>query len=143
MVKLKTVATTCTCMNIRKASRALTQLYDEALQPSGLLVTQFTVLVALAIKKSATMTDLAKDLGMDRTTLTRNLKPLETQGLVQITPGQDRRTRLIEMTAAGHGALNEALPLWEQVQAQVMAQLGEQWETLLAGLLKSAQLNQQ
>lgn len=141
MVQLNTVATTCACMNIRRASRVITQLYDEALQPSGLLVGQFTVLVVLALRGSATITGLAQDLVMDRTTLTRNLKPLEKRGLIQVVPGQDRRTRVIGLTEAGQAALNQALPLWDKIQSQVVEQLGsEQWQQLLGGLSHAASL---
>ena len=141
MTQLNTVAATCFCMNIRKASRVITQLYDEALKPSGLLVSQFTVLVALASVGSITMTQLAEALVMDRTTLTRNLKPLEREGLVRIESGQDQRTRVLSLTNAGQTALEKALPLWQEVQIQVVERLGqEQWKLLLTGLLNTVSL---
>ncbi len=139
--QLRTAATSCTCMNVRKASRVITQLYDEALQPSGLLVSQFNLLVALASAGSMTMTRLAEVLVMDRTTLTRNLKPLERGGLVQIQPGEDQRTRVVNLTEAGCAALAKALPLWEKVQVSVVEELGqEQWSLLLQGLSKLVSL---
>jgi len=113
----------------------VTQLYDKILLPSGLFATQFTLLVAIAIASSATITRLSQELVMDRTTLTRNLKPLEKQGLIGIEPGQDQRTRIITLTAKGREALVKALPLWEQAQAQVIAGLGQnRWSTLLLDL---------
>lgn len=134
-VKLGIVANTCTCFNLRKASRAITQLFDEKLQPSGLLITQFTILVAVSVAGSGTMNDLADGLGMDRTTLTRNLKPLEKQGLITIVPGSDQRVRLVSLTDRGRAALVKALPLWESAQACVIEGLGEsRWKVLLAGL---------
>lgn len=141
MTQLNTVAATCACVNIRKASRVVTQLYDEALQPSGLLANQFTLLVALSLVDSATMTRLAQDLVMDRTTLTRNVKPLEKQGLISITPGEDQRTRMLSLTDAGRTTLAKALPLWEQVQTRVVGELGqERWQLLLAGLSDTVSL---
>lgn len=134
-VKLGIVANTCACFNLRKASRTVTQLYDEILQPSGLLATQFTLLVAIALAGSVTITRLAEELVMDRTTLTRNLKPLERQGLLEIAPGQDQRTRVVTLTASGHEALALAIPLWEQAQASVVEGLGQKrWSTLLSNL---------
>lgn len=134
-VKLGIVANTCACFNLRKASRTVTQLYDEILQPSGLLATQFTLLVAIAIAGSVTITRLAEKLVMDRTTLTRNLKPLERQGLIEIAPGQDQRTRVVTLTASGREALAKAIPLWEQAQASVVEGLGQnRWSTLLSNL---------
>lgn len=135
MVKLGIVANTCACFNLRKASRTVTQLYDEILQPSGLLATQFTLLVAIAISCSATITRLSEELVMDRTTLTRNLKPLERQELIEIAPGQDQRTRVVTLTARGREALAKAIPLWEQAQASVVEGLGQnRWNTLLSNL---------
>jgi len=134
-VKLGIVANTCACFNLRKASRAVTQLYDQILQPSGLLTTQFTLVVAISIAGSTTITRLAEDLVMDRTTLTRNLKPLERQGLIEIVPGQDQRTRVVALTAEGREALTKAIPLWEQVQASVVEGLGQnRWSRLLSDL---------
>lgn len=141
-VKLGIVANTCACFNVRKASRAVTQLYDEILQPSGLLATQFTLLVAIAIADSGTITHLAEELVMDRTTLTRNLKPLERQGLIEIKPGQDQRTRVVALTAEGCEALAKAIPLWEQAQARIVEGLGHRWSTLLSDLSDTVLLAQ-
>lgn len=76
--------------NLRKVTRAVSQLYDRMLKPSVLRVTQFSLLVELAIVGSTIISELADKMVMDRTTLTRNLKPLEKRGLVVIAPGQDR-----------------------------------------------------
>jgi len=135
LAKPTVVLNTCVCFSLRKASRAVTQFFDEILQTSGLLVTQFTVLAAIDLTGSATMTHLAQWLVMDRTTLTRNLKPLERQGLIKIEPGKDQRMRVVTLTAEGHAAIAKALPLWEQAQTSVVEGLGqEQWSALLEGL---------
>lgn len=141
LVKIGIVVDRCTCFNLRKATRAVTQLFDEKLKPSGLLVTQFTILVAIASAGSGTMNDLAQGLVMDRTTLTRNLKPLERQGLISIHPGEDRRERVVSLTDAGRTALAKALPLWEEAQASAIERLGqERWSALLSGLSATTSL---
>ncbi|QFS50723.1 MarR family winged helix-turn-helix transcriptional regulator [Nostoc sphaeroides] len=119
----------------------MTQHFDEVLKPSGLLVTQFTILAAVAIAKSATVNELAEILVMDRTTLTRNLKPLEREGWLKSKPGQDQRTRIIALTEAGEVVLAKALPLWKQAQSMVEEALGQQrWNTLLAHLVEATAL---
>ncbi len=125
----------CTCFNLRKASRAVTQLFEAALEASGLKVTQFTVLAVVSAAGTATMTDLARTLVMDRTTLTRNLRPLENRGLIDIDSGADRRTRFVALTRRGRAKLDAALPLWKRAQARMVGGLGRAaWGDLLAGL---------
>lgn len=125
----------CTCFNLRKTTRAITQLYDEALRPTGLRVTQFSLLIATTMLGSATVTRLAEIGVMDRTTLTRNLKPLEKKGLVKVAPGDDQRTRVVTLTTHGQEVLAKALPLWEKAQARIVKGLGqERWNSLRADL---------
>jgi DNA-binding MarR family transcriptional regulator len=139
--ELGQVVSTCACFNLRKTSRTITQFFDERLKPSGLIVTQFTVLVTVAIIKSGTINELAEILVMDRTTLTRNLKPLEREGWIKSEPGQDRRTRVISLTANGEATLAKALPLWKQAQYTVEETLGQQrWSDLLACLMEATTL---
>ncbi len=125
------VATQCTCGNLRTAARVITQFYDDLLRPSGLLITQFKLLGALAAQGPVAISPLAEQLGLDPTTLARNLKPLERDGLVAIAIGEDRRTRMVHLTEQGQKALDEALPLWEEAQARIISQLGqEHWRSL-------------
>jgi DNA-binding MarR family transcriptional regulator len=125
----------CVGANLRMASRAITKLYDEMLRPGGLQLTQFSLLTNLALAGPTTMTRLAESLIMDRTTLTRNLKPLERQGLVEIIAGADQRTREIKITPQGLEALAKSLPLWEKAQTQVVNTLGmDQFDVLLMDL---------
>ena len=122
----------CTCFNLRKATRAVTQLFDEALKPCGLYATQFTLLAAISFRKDATITELSKALIMDRTTLTRNLNPLQKNGWVDVTPGADKRTRTLSLTRSGKKVLKDAMTYWKQVQNQVVKTLGKgNWEELL------------
>ena len=134
--RLRTIGRDCTCFNLRKATRAVTQYYDAILQPSGLRTTQFSVLTAAAITGPAPIGRLAEQLGMDRTTLTRNLAPLEKSGLIrtggEVTSSGDRRARLVEITTAGRKALLRAMPLWEEAQSSLIGRLGTQrWRELL------------
>lgn len=125
-------AARCACFNIRKAARAITSLYDRVLQPTGLRSTQATLIMAIAGMDAPTISQLAELLVMDRTTLARDLKPLTDLGLVQVTPGDDRRTRLVRLTGAGAAKHGEIIPLWEQAQAQIVAEgLGDaRWDKL-------------
>lgn len=119
-------ATQCAGNGLRRASRAITQLYAKSLAPSGLQPTQFSLLVACAVAGEAPMTALSDALSMDRTTLTRNLRPLERRGLVRVAEGEDRRVRMVTLTTQGRAALADALPLWNKAQAQVIKAFGEQ-----------------
>src|SRR5713226_9149141 len=133
--QLAEIKATCACSNVRKAARAVTQLFDEMLQPTGLRSTQFTLMVAVALLGEAPVTQLSRALVMDRTTLARNLKPLESQGLLTIDAGTDRRRHLVRLSERGRQALATALPYWEQAQDRVVTYLGQpQWHTLLAEL---------
>jgi DNA-binding MarR family transcriptional regulator len=115
----------CTCLQIRKVSRAVTQFYDWRLKPAGLRTTQFSILAALHGAGRITRTELARRLAMDHSTLTRNLAPLGRAGLVETVPGRDRRTRTVRLTAKGRKKLARATPLWEEAQAHMTQGLGE------------------
>lgn len=131
----------CVGMHIRRASRIITQIYDEALHPVGLVLNQFTLLVAIHLVESTPITQLAEELFTDQTTLTRNLKVLEKRGLVAIKPGEDRRVRFVSLTLEGSAILTQALPLWQQAQTQVQERFGQQqYQTLLSVLSKATAL---
>lgn len=132
---LEEIASECLCLQVRKTARKITQWYDECLQPSGLRSTQFNLLVAIALAQAVPLTRLAEVLVLDRTTLARNLKPLESQGLVVIEPGEDKRVHLIRATERGHQLLEQSLPYWRKAQDEVLARLGQtQWDALRADL---------
>ncbi len=125
----------CACFNIRKAAREVTRFYDEMLAPSGIKATQFTMLGAVSISGAARMSELSDMLALDKTTLTRNLKPLEADGLIAIAAGADRRERIVSLTGAGTAALERALPNWREAQRRVAEDLGEaRWHRLVADL---------
>ena len=128
-----TMARLCMCAGVRRAGQALTNLYDAILAPSGLRVMQFSLLAHLASVDEATLTRLAEVRVIDRTTLTRNLTPLQRDGLVTVTAGNDRRTRVVRITDAGRAAMRRAFPYWRAAQAQITAGLGaERFGALLA-----------
>jgi len=125
----------CTCFNLRKAARAVTQYYDEVLRPSGLRATQFSLLMVLRAAGPQRITELAEKAVMDRTTLKRNLDLLERERLVRIQAGEDARVREVSLTDAAVRRLDAALPYWEQAHAQVRGKLGRgRQERLLADL---------
>jgi DNA-binding MarR family transcriptional regulator len=128
-------ACTCTCGELRKAARAITLLYDNAFKSSGLLSTQFNVLQAIYDIDSVRISDLAGKLGMDRTTLTRNLSVLERQGFIEISQGKDHRTRIVTATQKGRRAVAKAILLWNEVQHKVKQEMGESsWHELMQNL---------
>jgi DNA-binding MarR family transcriptional regulator len=118
-------AADCVCFNLRRATRVVTQLYDQALRDSGLRATQFSLLAALHIGPALSMNQLAELLGADRTTLTRNLRPLERQGLVASSVGADRRVREVSITEEGRLAFEEAITCWSRAQKLLRERLGE------------------
>jgi DNA-binding MarR family transcriptional regulator len=125
------IADHCACRHVRRAARAVTGLYDRLLAPSGLRATQVTLLVALEKAGPAPFTRLAGVLGMDRTTLTRNLEPLRRDRLLALRPGEDRRVRLAMITEKGRKTLAAAIPLWQQAQRQITDGLGRgQWSAV-------------
>jgi DNA-binding MarR family transcriptional regulator len=131
----QTVAAACPCFALRKASRAVTQLFDEALRPVGLHATQFSLLVALRLLDAVRVCDLADEVVTDPTTLSRNLRVLRRRGLVTLAAGGDRRSRLVVLTVAGHAAVSRALPLWEATYRRLEGALtGPEAAELLGGL---------
>lgn len=120
------VRDSCLCLHAQRAARALARRFDEALRPAGLTNQQFSLLMALNRPEPPTMAPVARLLAMDRTTLTAALKPLERRGLLRVEADPaDRRSRRLGLTAAGHAALLEALPIWRQTHADVEAGLPE------------------
>ncbi len=131
----------CAGRNLRVAARAVTRYYDDVMRPSGLRVGQFSLLAIIKRSQPVTVTRLAELSAMDRTTLTRNLKPLEKDGLIDIRIGADKRVREIIITKKGKLALRHALPLWAQAQNHLTEGLGEvQLRQLLAALTAAVEV---
>lgn len=114
----------CTCAALRRAARAVTALYDAALRPTGLRITQFAILRLLARLGPMPVTRLAAEAELKRSTMGRNLDPLERRGLVRIMVGAaDGRERHAELTEAGRAAIADALPFWRAAQGEVAARI--------------------
>lgn len=126
------IAWHCTCFNVRRASRAVTQFYDDVMAPSGVKANQFTMVGAIAMMGPASVTRLAEHLALDRTTLTRNLKLLADQGMVDIGPGEDKRERVVRLSREGAVALERATPVWHEAQNRLIAKFGEErWRRMI------------
>ena len=128
----------CICATARMAARSLTRVYDRALEPAGIRTSQFSILARLLEEGPLSVTHLAGRLAMDRTTLARDLRPLERRGLVSVSVGTDRRVRIAELTAAGHRLVDEVRPLWRGVQREVRSQLGADRVARLMDELRAA-----
>ncbi len=124
----------CINLNMRKATRVVSAFYDEALSPTGLHANQMMLLIPPFLMGPTSINVMAEKSGLDRTTLVRNLKPLEDRGLLTVKPGEDLRMRLVTLTSEGERVLKAALPLWEEAQKQVIEKLGSQYATFMETL---------
>jgi DNA-binding MarR family transcriptional regulator len=125
----------CVCSQVRRISRKLSSLYDTVLSPENLTITQYSLLANIGRAGQLTHSILAEKVGMERTTLTRNLHPLTRAKWVATAIGEDRRQHLLQLTAAGKQKLLRSLPLWEEAQRQFLSQMGsEVLEKFRAGL---------
>lgn len=128
----------CTCAMLRRAARRVTLVYDEALKPHGLRLTQYSLLASVLRSGGMTITDLAERLAMERTTLTRNLKPLQAAGWVKVKPGPDRRSRSVEITSDGRRLVEEAFPKWQMAERELRKSMGREEAAELRQLLTMA-----
>ncbi len=133
--KANEVGQHCACYNLRRTSRIITNMYDDILRPSGIRVTQFTLMMAINAMEPVTVKRLAHAVAMDRTTMGRNLKPLDSRQLIDIRPGEDRRERIVHLTQNGQELLKHSLPLWEKAQKRVIDAMGENGFNSLLGSL--------
>ena len=121
----------CVCTTLRKASRAITRVYDDRLAASGLTTTQFAVLRNLDRHGTLPLSRLADILVMDRTTLYRTLVPIERHSWITIGDGQTGRTKLAALTEIGRTVMNSATVAWEATQADIIGTIGAtQWQVL-------------
>ncbi|WP_043931504.1 MarR family winged helix-turn-helix transcriptional regulator [Bacillus sp. EB01] len=131
---------TCACVSLRKTARVVTQFYDKLLQPTGLKVTQYSMLVNIARHKDISISYLGEVMLLDQTTVTRNVNILKNSGYVTIAKNkQDSRTKTISLTDAGHIKLNEATPIWLQIQEKIVNDIGTDKYKVLLDTLNSLQ----
>jgi DNA-binding MarR family transcriptional regulator len=114
----------CNCFALRQATRHVTQIYDRHLAETGLRATQFSVLRNLKLRDGASINELAKLMGMDRTTLGRAIRPLQRDGLLEIGAGQDGRTRGLRLTPTGRERLRAAVDKWSAAQREFETAFG-------------------
>lgn len=132
--------TYCTCLALRKATRRVTQIYDTHLKPLSLRITQFAVLGHLAgggtsAPAPLSITALARRLGLDRSTLGRNIRPLLKSGLIEMEGGEDRRAHTLALTDSGRALLEKAVPLWRNAQREISERLGRDKTRALRAML--------
>src|SRR6266851_5266449 len=128
----------CICLAVRQAARHVTQSYDQFLAPAGLRTTQFSILAKLKRKGPMTINALAADLVMDRTTLGRNILPLERDGLISVAPAAtDRRSKELRLTRQGDKRLEAARKGWSEAQARFETTFGGRRTSELRGLLRA------
>lgn len=116
----------CLCLASRRAARAITRAFDRRLRPLGIRATQFSILVALVLGGPVAIGTLAGWLGIERTTLTRNLDLLESKGWIEVeaAPG-DARSRIVAITESGRAMARTVLPVWQDTQESVIAAIGD------------------
>lgn len=125
----------CICLQMRRATQTVTQFYDKQIAPSGLKLTQFSLLNQIRLSEPISITELAKVTGLDRTTMGKNLQLIARDDLISLSPGDDRRERIAQLTGRGRQALSAAYPLWKNAQASVASMLGnEQLGTFISTL---------
>jgi DNA-binding MarR family transcriptional regulator len=129
----------CACSQVRRLGRKLSSLYDARLSPEDLTITQYSLLADIERAGQLSHSVLAEKAGMDRTTLTRNLRPLTKAKWVATGTGTDRRQHLLQLTAAGRRKLLRSLPLWEEAQRQFLSQIGTKSFHELRTLLTSSE----
>jgi DNA-binding MarR family transcriptional regulator len=121
----------CFCLASRQAARKITRLYDSYMQGSGVRATQFTILSQLMLRGEMPIGKLAGLLGMERTTLSRNLTLLEGKGWISISAGEDPRARMIEITTQGRSVVRRGFPYWSKAQAHIGKLLGADGQAAL------------
>jgi DNA-binding MarR family transcriptional regulator len=128
----------CFCHHIRRAGRAVTRSYDAALAPSGLTTGQFIILTAVAALQPMPAPVLREILAMDRTSLSRTLKPLQEAGFIRVTAGAGRRAGQLSLTPEGASVLRDAAPYWRAAQANTAQRLGTARAGQLLSILTAA-----
>ena len=121
----------CACFDLRKATRAVSRMYDDFLRDEGLNITQFSLLRLIRTEKELSISTLGRYMVLDRTSITRALAPLERDGLIDSRPGADRRFRIVSVTNKGRKLVEEAEPKWRQAQEALIETIGEdRWRAM-------------
>jgi DNA-binding MarR family transcriptional regulator len=127
----------CYCIVLRKASRRISALYDEALAPLGINIAQFSAMRTISRNTPISLTDLGQEMELDRSTVGRNMKVLERMGLVAFATGEDQREAVLSLTSEGTALLERARPIWDDIQDQLESRLGPDHARQLGELLQA------
>lgn len=130
----------CAAYQFRRTSRAVARIYDAALAPSGIRSTQFAILTAIAKLQPASMSRVGEILVIEPATMTRSLRLLQKEGLIEIAPRGVKRQRLLTLTSKAEKALAAAIPLWRKMQARFIARLGKDWQEFRDELEHAAEI---
>ena len=136
-VYTRTMSNACYCIVLRKASRRISAVYDEALAPYGINIAQFSAMRNIKRYEPISLTDLADKLDLDRSTVGRNMKVLERMGIVATATGEDQREAALSLTEEGKALLARAEPIWHDVQVQIEERLGPEHSRQLSELLEA------
>ena len=128
-------SSSCNCLNLRRASQAITEMYDQTLAPSGLTVSQYSLLRYLSRLEPVSVSDLALEIRLDRTTLVRNLRPLTEKGMIADSSKKGGRSRRLHLSESGRRTLSCAETLWQTAQEKIERTLGGDGLRTLTGLL--------
>jgi DNA-binding MarR family transcriptional regulator len=132
--RIAAIPATCVNNHLRQTARTVSGFYDAVMRQTGLHGNQMMLLIPPYLAESISINRMAEAIGLDRTTLVRNLKLLEEQGFVTVKPGKDLRTRMVSLTPKGHDTLVASLPLWEEAQRQVIELLDSQHNAFMTTL---------
>ncbi len=121
-----TIASECLAVRIRLLNRTMTNIFDEALRPLGVKVSQLNVLMVVAKRGPSSPGDVARRLNMEKSTLSRNVDRMRTRGWLNVSPGDSGRKQVLELGPPGRKLIEKSLPLWKKAQAQTEAMLGQQ-----------------
>ena len=128
--------TECACFDLRKATRAVSRMYDDFLRDAGVNVTQFSLLRLIRTEKEISVSTLGRYMVMDRTSITRALAPLDRDSLINSRPGADKRMRIVSLTQKGLKLVEDAEPKWRRAQQALMEALGEDRWSAMRSLLR-------
>src|SRR5262249_4714678 len=139
---IDTIAKTCVAVRLRLLNRVVTSFYDEALRPLGLKVSQLNILIVTAKLGLARPTQVCEILQLDTSTLSRNVKPLQAHGWLEVVPEEDARAQPFRLTAQGKRLVEKAVPAWQKAQRQATELLGDEGIALLDKVAKKVGMAQ-
>ena len=139
---IDTIAKTCVAVRLRLLNRVVTSFYDEALRPLGLKVSQLNILIVTAKLGLARPAQVCEILQLDTSTLSRNVKPLQAHGWLEVVPEEDARSQPFRLTAHGKRLIEKAIPAWEKAQQQASELLGNEGIALLDNAAKKVGMAQ-